>query len=52
MKRFRYLMLAFLLVTAGAHAIVIRSDVPDSKYRVPANALPALADLPMEAPEP
>lgn len=49
MKRFRYLMLAFLLVTAGAHAIVIRSDVPDSKYRVPANALPALADLPMEA---
>jgi hypothetical protein len=42
-------MLAFLLVTAGAHAIVIRSDVPDSKYRVPANALPALADLPMEA---
>lgn len=48
MKRFRYLMLTFLLVTAGANAVVIRSDVPDSKYRVPANALPALADLPME----
>lgn len=49
MKRFRYLMLAFVLVTAGAaNAIVIRSDVPDFKYRVPANALPALADLPME----
>jgi len=48
MKCFRYLMLAFLLVTAGANAVVIRSGVPDSKYRVPANALPALADLPME----
>lgn len=48
MKRFRYLMLAFLLVTAAANAVVIRSDVPDSKYRVPASALPALADLPME----
>jgi hypothetical protein len=41
-------MLAFVLVTAVANAIVIRSDVPDSKYRMPANALPALADLPME----
>lgn len=41
-------MLAFLLVTASAHAIVIRSGVPDSQYRVPDNALPALADLPFE----
>ncbi|HKZ10002.1 MAG TPA: trypsin-like serine protease [Rhodanobacteraceae bacterium] len=49
MKRFRYLMPAFLLVTTAANAVVIRSDVPDSKYRVPANVLPALADLPMEA---
>jgi len=49
MKRFRYLTLAFLLVTAGANAVVIRSDVPDAKYRVPASAFPALADLPMEA---
>ncbi|HEY9111701.1 MAG TPA: trypsin-like serine protease [Rhodanobacteraceae bacterium] len=48
MKRFRYLMLAFLLVTAGANAVVIRGDVPDSKYLVSENALPALADLPME----
>ena len=48
MKRFRYLTLAFLLVTAAADAIVIRSGVPDSKYRVPDNALPALADLPSE----
>lgn len=48
MKRFRYAMLAFLLVTAGANAVVIRGDVPDSRYLVPENALPALADLPME----
>jgi hypothetical protein len=48
MKRFRYLMLALLLVTAAANAIVIRSDVPDARYRVPDNALPALADLPFE----
>ena len=48
MKRFRYLMLTLLLVTAGANAVVIRRDVPDSKYLVPANALPAIADLPME----
>lgn len=48
MKRFRYLTLAFVLVTAAAHAVVIRSDVPDSRYRVPDNALPALADLPFE----
>jgi hypothetical protein len=49
MKRFRYVMLAFVLVTAAANAIVIRSDVPDSRYRVPDNALPALADLPFES---
>jgi len=49
MKRFRYSMLAFLLATTAANAVVIRSDVPDANYRVPANALPALADLPMEA---
>jgi len=48
MKRFRYLMLALLLVTAAANAVVIRSDVPDSKYRVTASVFPALADLPME----
>lgn len=49
MQRFRYLILAFLLVAAtAANAIVIRSDVADSKYLVPDNALPALADLPFE----
>jgi len=48
MKRLRYLILALVLVTAVANAIVIRSGVPDSKYRIPDNALPALADLPFE----
>ena len=48
MKRFRYLVLALLLVTAAANAVVIRSGVPDSRYRVSDNALPALADLPFE----
>lgn len=48
MKRFRYLMLAFLLVTASANAVVIRSGVPDSEYQVSDNALPALVDLPFE----
>ena len=48
MKRFRYCMLALLLVTAAANAIVIRSGVSDSKYRVSGNAFPALADLPFE----
>ncbi|HET6587079.1 MAG TPA: trypsin-like serine protease [Oleiagrimonas sp.] len=41
-------MFAFVLVTAGANAVVIRSDVPDSQYLVSENALPALADLPGE----
>ena len=48
MKRLRYLTLAFLMVTAGAKAIVIRSDVPDAKYLIPSSAFPALVDLPGE----
>ena len=48
MKRFPYLVLALLLVTTAANAVVIRSGVPDSRYRVSDNALPALADLPFE----
>lgn len=47
-KRFRYLMLALLLVTAAANAIVILPGAPDSKYVVPNNAFPALVDLPGE----
>jgi len=41
-------MLSFLLFTAAVNAVVIRSDVPDSRYRIPTSTLPALADLPME----
>lgn len=48
MKRFRYLTLAFVLVTAAARAVVIRSDVADSKYLVSESAFPALVELPGE----
>ena len=41
--------LALLLaVPSVAGAIVIRDDVDDARYRIPASALPALADLPGE----
>lgn len=44
----RYVLLALLVFAASARAVVIRDDVDDSKYRVPASELPALADLPGE----
>ncbi|MGY0617905.1 trypsin-like serine protease [Lysobacter sp. A378] len=44
----RLLLLALLVVSFSASAIVIRDDVDDSKYRVPASELPALVDLPGE----
>ncbi|MCB1612835.1 MAG: trypsin-like serine protease [Xanthomonadales bacterium] len=44
----RLLLLALLLVPFSASAIVIRDDVDDSKYRVPASEFPALVDLPGE----
>lgn len=44
----RLLLLALLAVSFGASAIVIRDDVDDSKYRVPASEFPALVDLPGE----
>ena len=37
-----------LAITTSAHAVVIRSDVPDISYRVAAGAFPALTDLPGE----
>lgn len=40
--------LALLPISFAARAIVIRSDVSDAKYRVPASAYPALADMPGE----
>lgn len=44
----RLLLLALLVVSFSAGAIVIRDDVDDSKYRVPASEFPALVDMPGE----
>lgn len=44
----RLLWLAPLVLSFGAHAIVIRDDVDDSKYRVSAYEFPALVDMPGE----
>lgn len=44
----RLLSLALLLVSGNADAIVIRDDVDDAEYRVPASDFPALVDLPGE----
>lgn len=44
----RLALLGLFLVSLTANAIIIRDDVDDSKYRVPASELPALADLPGE----
>jgi hypothetical protein len=41
----RLLLLTLLAVSFSASAIVIRDDVDDAKYRVPASEFPALADL-------
>lgn len=41
-------LLALLVVSFSASAIVIRGDVDDSRYRVAASAFPALVDLPGE----
>ena len=44
----RLLLLALLAVSSSASAIVIRDDVDDSRYRVPASEFPALVDMPGE----
>lgn len=44
----RLLLLALLATSFTAGAIVIRDDVDDSRYRVPASELPALVDMPGE----
>jgi hypothetical protein len=44
----RLLFAALLAVSVNASAIVIRDDVDDSKYRVPASEFPALVDMPGE----
>jgi len=44
----RLLLVALLAISFTASAVVIRSDVKDAKYRVPASAFPALVDMPGE----
>lgn len=44
----RLFLLALLVLSSSASAIVIRDDVDDSKYRVPPSELPALVDMPGE----
>lgn len=44
----RVLLIALLLASSSAGAIVIRDDVEDSKYRIPPSEFPALADMPGE----
>ena len=44
----RLLLLALLVISPSASAIVIRDDVDDSQYRVPASDFPALVDMPGE----
>jgi chymotrypsin len=42
------LVFALLAVSSAASAIVIRDDLDDSQYRVPASEFPALVDMPGE----
>jgi hypothetical protein len=44
----RFFLFALFALTSSASAIVIRHDVDDSKYRVPASEFPALVDMPGE----
>lgn len=43
-----FLVFALLAISFAASAVVIRSDVRDARYRVPASAFPALVDMPGE----
>ncbi|UPG96605.1 S1 family peptidase [Luteibacter aegosomatissinici] len=40
--------LLLLVVSTSASAVVIRADINDANYRIPATAVPALVDLPGE----
>jgi hypothetical protein len=44
----RHLLLVLLAISTTTNAVVIRSGVADAKYRIPASAFPALADMPGE----
>ena len=47
-RKTRLLLLALFAVSSTASAIVIRDDLDDPQYRVPASELPALVDMPGE----
>ena len=47
-RKTRLLLLALLAVSTTASAVVIRHDLDDAQYRVPASELPALVDMPGE----
>lgn len=42
------LAFCLLAVSTAVGAVVIRADIDDARYRIPADAIPALADLPGE----
>jgi hypothetical protein len=44
----RLLLFALLAVPFMASAVIIRSDVKDARYRIPASVFPALVDMPGE----
>lgn len=44
----RSLLLVLLAASSTAGAVVIRADVDDAKYRIPASEFPALVDMPGE----
>jgi len=44
----RLLLVVLLAASSAASAVVIRHDVDDSEYRIPASEFPALADMPGE----
>lgn len=48
MKAYGLLTIGLAFVCASAHAIIMRHDVPDDKYRISASEFPALVDLPVE----
>lgn len=41
----RYFLMVLLVISSTASAVVIRSDVDDAKYRIPASSFSALADM-------
>jgi hypothetical protein len=44
----RFLVLVLFAASSTASAIVIRDDIDDSRYRIPASVFPALVDMPGE----